>query len=150
MIRVLSPDYAPETVRIWREAIAISGPRMFGADQLAACTARVRTPDVMAHEMAERHVLGWEEDGALVGFAELKPDGHVDRVYVTRAGRGIGTALVRTLIETVRERNLAELHTEASDLARPVFARLGFTHEGRREVDLDGVPLHNHAMRMRV
>ena len=46
-----------------------------------------------------RHTLVAEENGALLGFADMAEDGYLDRLYVHPAhtGKGVATALVNAL-----------------------------------------------------
>ena len=70
-----------------------------------------------------------EEDGAVVGFAELDPaGGEVTGLYVSPevAGRGVGRTLLSTLEETARAYGCASLHLTSSLNAVPFYERAGF------------------------
>jgi putative acetyltransferase len=45
-----------------------------------------------------------------------------------------------------REQGITSLFTEASELARRVFARKGFTVVERQDLMIRGVPIHNYRM----
>ena len=105
----------------------------------AAEPLRMRRPEVsgmleqtlarsLAKDPAARFVTVAEESQRPVGFAELEPDGHIDRVYVSadRQRRGIGRQLLAALIAEARRVGLARLFTEASITARPFFESQGF------------------------
>ena len=62
-------------------------------------------------------------DGAIVGFAELEGDGHLDTLYVhhEHQGRGIASALLDRIEAEARRLGMARLYTEASITAQPFF-----------------------------
>lgn len=70
-----------------------------------------------------------EEAGRPVGFAELEPNGHIDRVYVSadHQQRGIGRQLLTVVLAEARRVGLTRLFTEASITPRPFFEAQGFT-----------------------
>ena len=69
-----------------------------------------------------------EADGRPAGFADLEPDGHIDRFFVSadHQRRGVGRALLDALLAEARRLGLARVFTEASLTARPFFERHGF------------------------
>ncbi len=121
-------DYSPEQVRVWAPA----------------------PPDPAAwHErMSGRHTLVAEENGEVVGFAELEGDGHLDMLYVGRdaVGRGVGKRLYLAAEERALGLGLREIFTEASITARPFFERRGFRVVRRNDLVVRGVGMTNYAM----
>ncbi len=83
-----------------------------------------------------------------LGAVDLEADGHIDYLYLRPevAGRGLAGRLLETAVAAARADHMARLFTEASELARPVFERHGFTATHRRDFDLRGVSIHNYAM----
>ena len=96
-----------------------------------------RRPDLVA-----------EEAGRPVGFAELEPDGHIDRVYVSadHQRRGIGRQLLAAVVAEARRVGLARLYTEASITARPFFESQGFVVLAPQVVTCRGVEFVNYRM----
>jgi putative acetyltransferase len=84
----------------------------------------------------------------LVSFAELEPNGHIDRVYVSadHQGQGIASELLRRIIEEGRRLALPTLFTEASITARPFFRKQGFQGDTPQTVHRRGVELVNYPM----
>jgi len=82
----------------------------------------------------------------VVGFADMTPDGYLDRLYVDYAhqGQGIATALVRALEELVPTDDYT---TFASLTARPFFERRGYQVLRENVVTRQGVALTNFEMR---
>ena len=88
----------------------------------------------------------------IAGFIDVEPDGHIDLLYVAPAAAGSGVA--RLLLETAEAltplSGVDRLYAEASETARPVFERLGFTVLARRDFEVAGVPIHNWAVEKRL
>jgi putative acetyltransferase len=89
-----------------------------------------------------------EEAGRPVGFAELEPDGHVGRVYVSadHQRRGIGRQLLAAVVAEARRVGLARLFTEASITARPFFESQGFVVLAPQVVTCRGAEFVNYRM----
>ncbi|WP_133910936.1 GNAT family N-acetyltransferase [Streptomyces sp. NBC_00582] len=102
------------------------------------------------HRVRQRLRDGWvpgntlvvEEGGAVVGCVALRPaeDGHwLEHFYLApRAqGRGIGTALLRELLETAdREGWRVRLNVLQGSAARRLYERHGFVFEKEDAVDV--------------
>lgn len=81
-----------------------------------------------------------EEDGRIVGFADLAEGGYLDRLYVHKdyQGRGVATALCDALAG-------ARL-THASRTAKPFFEKRGWRVVKEQQVERHGVLLTNFVM----
>ena len=136
---------------------------MADLDQVAAIYDRIHT-----EEEAGRSTVGWirgvyptrqtalasiqagdlfvaEEDGLIVGFGDISPDGYLDRLYVHRGfqGRGIATAICGELEGGV---SAPRLTVEASITARPFFEKRGYKVVKEQQVERRGVLLTNYIM----
>ena len=87
-------------------------------------------------------------DRRIAGFLELDPDGHIDCAYVNPdfKRRGVMTALVRHAVLVGSERAIGSLCVEASLCIKPLFEKLGFVTQCRREVEIRGQCLTNFEM----
>jgi putative acetyltransferase len=83
-----------------------------------------------------------------IAFGDLEADGHIDYLYCRPdfVGKGVASALYDRLERHARDRAMPRLYTEASELARRLFARKGFTVRTRRDLIVNGVAMHNYAM----
>lgn len=84
----------------------------------------------------------------MVGYGDLESDGHIDHLYCRpeAAGTGVAATLLEELITRARDSGIERLYVEASELARGLFERRGFTVLHRRDFDVRGVAIHNYAM----
>ena len=126
------------------------GPRAYSAAQVRAWLPRKDSLAKTRSRCEDGRTVGlaWVGEN-LAGVVDLEADGHVDTLYVSpdHSGQGIGTALVRHVERLGRRAGLGALYTEASELARPVFASCGFEDVARNDFTLRGVPIHNYRMR---
>jgi putative acetyltransferase len=88
------------------------------------------------------------EQGYVVAFIDLEPDGHIDRLFCApeAVGQGIASQLYDAIEGAAREQRIGRLFTEASELARRFFERKGFIVLARQDKVLRGVPIHNYRM----
>ncbi len=126
--RVNAADYGPEEIAAWSSVEL----------EAEAWTARFAAQFVQVAEM----------DGQVAGFSSLASDGHVDRFYVSARTqrRGVGQALMESLLVEARRTGMARLYTESSVTARPFFERHGFVVLEEQAVHVRGAWLRNYRM----
>src|ERR1700678_1801943 len=91
-LRLYRPDDAPALLTLFRDTIRRVNSRDYSPAQIAAWASDDIATVAWAGRFTGRFVPVADEAGRPVGFAELEPDGHIDRVYVSadHQGRGIG------------------------------------------------------------
>jgi predicted GNAT family N-acyltransferase len=77
----------------------------------------------------------------VLGTGRLLPDGHIGRMAVLRQARGagVGSALLRALMQAARARGDREVMLSAQTHALPFYERFGFVAEGEAYDDA-GIP----------
>ncbi len=87
------------------------------------------------------HALALDGQGRALGTGRLLPDGHIGRMAVLKQarGRGVGSALLRRLIDAARLRGDRQLVLSAQTHAIAFYARFGFVAEGEVYDDA-GIP----------
>ena len=87
------------------------------------------------------HILAFSAQGEPVGTARMTPGGHIGRMAVRKAWRaqGIGSQLLRDLMDTARELGLKAVYLNAQTHAVDFYARHGFQTEGEEFLDA-GIP----------
>lgn len=95
------------------------------------------------------HLLAREAGGRPIGSARMLPDGHIGRMAVLRGhrGTGIGSALLRRMLDEARQQGLKIAYLDAQVHAIPFYERLGFKAEGAEFMDA-GIP--HRQMRLRL
>lgn len=90
-----------------------------------------------------------EEDGRIIGYADVQADGYVDHFFVAASAgrRGVGSALMRQIHAAAAERGIGALHSNVSITARPFFEKWGFVVETEQHPVARGVTMTNYLMR---
>jgi len=89
-----------------------------------------------------------EEDGRIVGYADLQANGYIDHFFVsgTCARRGIGRILMNRIHAHAGELNIVRLFSDVSLTAQPFFERFGFHVLEFKTIVVSGVSLPNARM----
>lgn len=127
--QVASRDYTEEQVNVW------------APDNV--------DPEVWAKRMRAINPFVAEQDGNILGYADLQPNGYIDHFFVSgEYGRlGVGAMLMSGLLEEAARSDLQELNSDVSKTAQPFFARYGFEVVEKRAPMRNGVVLANALMR---
>jgi putative acetyltransferase len=89
-----------------------------------------------------------DDEGAIAGFGELEPNGHIDCFYCHKNYRrcGVGRQIYQAIEAKAVELSVSQLFTEASITAKPFFQRMGFSVVKKQEVTHRGETFINYAM----
>ena len=153
VIRAYLPGDATVLANLYRRSVIHYGPAAYSAAQVAAWAGSISAEKIGARSSDGRHaVVAIDAAGGILGWADVEADGHVDFLYCApeAQGRRIGSALLAALEAHARAEGMPRLSVEASELARPLFGRHGFTLLHRNEVVAGGVALHNFSMEKRL
>ncbi len=87
------------------------------------------------------HAIVYDTDGKAIATGRLLPDGHVGRMAVRKGarGKGIGSVVLKALIEEARKRGDLVVRLNAQTHAESFYARYGFIREGEEFMDA-GIP----------
>jgi N-acetylglutamate synthase-like GNAT family acetyltransferase len=135
-------------VRLFYETIHTINSRDYSAAQLHAWAPEVPRAETWHSRMVQRCTLVAEENGAVIAFAELEPDGHLEMFYCRKdvVGQGVGRQLYQAIELKALELGLRYLFVEASITARHFFKRGGFAIQSQQTVLRGGVKLTNFKM----
>lgn len=147
-LREYHPDDGPALLDLFRDTIRRVNSRDYAPEQIAAWSSDDIDTMAWFRRFTGRFVRVAEESGRPVGFIELEPDGHIDRVFIAadHQRRGIGGQLLAAAVAEARRVGIGRLFTEASITARPFFEAQGFTVLARQVVTCRGVELVNYRM----
>jgi putative acetyltransferase len=133
---------------IFRASIEELAAEDYSADQREAWASTADDEDAFGDRLAGELTLIAAIDGAVAGFGGLKGGEEIDMLYVDPefARRGAGGAIVDALTKLARARGAKRLTAEASEVARPLFERQGFTAQKRNLVRVGDEWLANTTM----
>lgn len=126
--RVTIRDYSPEQIRAW------------ASDEI--------DPVAWTNRFSGRFAVVAECNQQLAGFAELEPNGHIDRFYVSAdyQRHGVGRLMMGAIIDEAERLAMPRLFLEASITARPFFESKGFSVVAPQTVMCRGVDFLNYRM----
>ncbi len=95
------------------------------------------------------HALAEDAAGEAVGTGRLMPDGRIGRMAVLAQwrNRGVGAAMLESLVAEARRRGFREVYLHAQVRARDFYLRHGFAVEGEEYLEA-GIP--HVGMRMKL
>ena len=102
-----------------------------------------------ADDVVATHLLATAPDGAPIGTARMLDDGHIGRIAVLAAWRrqGVGSALLRRLLQLAAERGLDAVYLHAQCVAEAFYEPFGFVAEG---AVFDDAGIDHRLMRLRL
>lgn len=147
-LRPYLADDLKTCIVVFRAAIAEIASEDYSEDQCEAWAAVADDEKAFEKKLSGALTLIATLDGAFAGFGSLKGQDAIDMLYVAPAAarRGVGAALVDALSRLAAARGATKLTTEASDTAKPLFEKHGFTAERRNLVTLGDEWLANTTM----
>ncbi|MCA1941157.1 MAG: GNAT family N-acetyltransferase [Caenispirillum bisanense] len=149
-IRPARPADADAMTALYRASVEGVGARDYNAEQVRVWAALAPSPDRWRAMMADGRLVLAAVDASdrLLAFGDLEADGHIDFLYAApdAAGTGVVAALYAALEAEARARAIPRLYSEASEAACRFFTRRGFTVLHRRDLEVDGVAIHNYAV----
>jgi predicted GNAT family N-acyltransferase len=83
------------------------------------------------------HAVAFDADDRALATGRLLPDGHIGRMAVLKAarGQGLGSAVLKVLLEQAQNQGFAEVVLSAQTHAQEFYARHGFVPEGAVYLD---------------
>ena len=126
MIRLARPDEREALIALQRHA------SLMWEEDRDALLAEPDAIDLPADQIAEGHVLVWDEGGAVLGFAVVLPrdDGaaELDGLFTAPDawGRGIGRKLMDQALEMARAQGCVSLNVVANKRALGFYLKCGF------------------------
>lgn len=150
MIREYRADDAPAMAQLFYDSTHSLGPRRYTPEQVSAWAPAPADPGDVHTRASDGRTTFVAIDAAeeVVAYGDLEVDGHIDHLYCRpdAAGAGVASVLLDELISRARLAGVPKLYVEASELARSLFERKGFTLLRRCDFEVRGVPIHNYAM----
>ena len=154
LIRPYRDTDARATRAVFERAVRVTAAAHYATEQLAAWVPDDPAGAVLDDWAARRTaVTTWVAviDDSVVGFTDLDVEtGYLDMLFVDPdAGRrGVGSALIRQVLDEARAVGLREVTVQASRTAQPVFERHGFVVVREQRVERRGVLIENAVMRI--
>jgi putative acetyltransferase len=147
-LRPYLPADARRCAEIFRSSIDELAADDYDEDQREAWASRADDEQAFGARLSGALTLLALIDGAVAGFASLKGADQIDMLFVDPefARQGVGRTLVEALTKLAEARGAKRLTVEASDVAKALFERQGFTSQQRNLVRVGDQWLANTTM----
>ena len=147
-LRPYLPADARRCAEIFRSSIDELAADDYDEDQREAWASRADDEQAFGARLSGALTLLAVIEGAVAGFATLKGADQIDMLFVDPkfARKGAGRALLEALTKLAEARGAKRLTVEASDVAKPLFERQGFTSQQRNLVRVGDQWLANTTM----
>ena len=146
IVRAYRPGDRDAVINVTVRAIRESAIRDYSPSQIEAWAGGDR---IDAWSVVDDRLI-WVAvvNESIIGFTDLKPSGHLDRMYVhpEYERSGIASALLNCLEDAARCQGITRLFTEASITAKPFFERRGFAVLTAQVVEYRGEKFTNFRM----
>jgi putative acetyltransferase len=135
---------------VFFDAVRVTGLRDYSEAQVKAWAPVI--PDANDFEARARDgrivFVAVDESNHPIAYGDLEANGHIDHLFCRpeTTGAGIASALYDRIEQKARELKMNRLFVEASEAARRLFLRKGFTELKRHEFLRQGVTMHNYLM----
>lgn len=147
-IRLFEPKDAEQIARLFHDTVRDVNICDYSSNQV-----RAWAPDDLyfrnwVETCSNRFTYVADHDGAIAGFGELEPNGHIDCFYCHKNYQrcGVGRQLYRAIEAKALELSLGRLFVEASITAKPFFQRMGFAIMRQQLVMRRGETFINYGM----
>jgi putative acetyltransferase len=126
--------------------------RDYSQAQIEAWAPSQSDPSKWKDRLSRTNPFVAEENGELIGFAELEENGHIDCFYCAHnwQGKGVGRALLHAIEHEASKRGMSCLFAEASITAKGFFEKMGYSIKGEQTVSLRGEQFTNYAVSKRI
>ena len=143
-LRLYRSEDCSALARLFYDTVHTVNTRDYTLEQLDAWADGHVDLDAWNTSFLAHHTLVAEENGEILGFADMDGAGYLDRLYVHRdhQGEGFATALCGALERAAS----GPITTHASITARPFFEGRGYRVLREQQVERRGVWLTNYVM----
>lgn len=149
-MRWLTPGDGDQVAAVYRDAVLSQARGLYSETQIRAWARVAEEPSFRA--ILERGLgvasCSSSKPGSIEAFAVLEPGHRLSLLYCRgRASRqGRANALVDHLEQHARASGCTQLHTEASQLSRPLLQRRGWLTAATEDVVFAGLPFQRWRM----
>jgi putative acetyltransferase len=147
-IRLFEAQDAEQVAQLFHATVREINIRDYSSNQV-----RVWAPDDIYFRnwveiCSKRFTYVADDEGVIVGFGELEPNGHIDCFYCHKNYQrcGLGRQIYQAIEVKAVELLVSRLFTEASITAKPFFQQMGFSVVAAQEVTCRGEIFINYAM----
>ena len=151
LIRRHQEGEEPALFEVYYSAIHLIASRDYTPEQIQAWAPRNLDPTLWERKIRDINPFVVELKGQIVGYADLQSNGYIDHFFVSGSypRQGIGSMLMRQLINEATIQGIPEMTSDVSRTAQPFYEKFGFKVVEQRFPVTRGVEVPNALMRRR-
>lgn len=133
-----------ELITLFKETVHTVNAKDYSPEEIKTWTFSKTDFSEWEQSLSKHYSFVAVENGVIVGFGDISPEGYLDRLFVHKnfQNRGIGTALCNQLEKQVN----GPIVTHASITAKNFFEKRGYQTIKEQKVMRNGVYLRNYVM----
>ena len=141
----------PALFEVYYSAIHLVASREYTTEQVHAWAPRDLAPELWKNRIRGINPFVAELNEQVVGYADVQPNGYIDHFFVSgmHPRQGIGSLLMKRILEEAKSLELRELTSDVSMTAQPFFKKYGFEVVEQRYPERRGIVIPNALMRRR-
>lgn len=150
--RLLQEKDARALAHLFFDSVRNGTTKFYSAEQRQAWARAVPEELSWATRLGQATTFVAENYGEIAGFMTIDNTGYIDLAFVRSdlTGQGIGSALFERVCDHAVRQGMSLLHTQASEMAKPFFAKHGFNLVKSQTINRENVALINHVMDKRL
>ena len=149
LVRPFEASDADAVADLFHASVREAGIRDYSPEQVEAWSPSRPDPGrYLRHARGRTFLVAVDDNGRVIGYGDLEPNGHIDHLYTCpdMVGTGVGSAILAAIEDAARKASIAFLFVEASEAAKRLFERRGFCVDTRNDLTINGVAIHNYRM----
>ncbi len=149
MIRRYQPGDEIYICKIFKDAVFEIAAKDYTPEQISAwANPSMRDENYWRIRCETKHPFVFEQDGRVIGFFEMDPNGHINCTYVNPANakRGVMSDLMEEAMRYALKTGIKRLYAEVSITAVPFFEVHGFNRVQDNETVIGDVSLKSFTM----
>ncbi len=140
-----------EEEELWQllhDTTHIINGKVYTEDQVNRWAPHDKNMDEWRERIKKKNPFVAVEEGEIIGFIELEPDGHIDYFYAHHKwqGKGVGSLLYNVIEKEAIGRKMPRLYAEVSVPAKGFFLNKGFIIIEEKNKIICGAPAPNFMM----
>jgi putative acetyltransferase len=149
IIRRATEADLPELTALFAHSVKAIAYQRYSNEQVEAWASFSSQTDAFNQFLLGANTFVIETAGQILGFSGVALDGHITALYVhgDYQRQGIGSSLLKTVLNYAQTHNIATLYAEASEFSKPLFEKFGFETYDTENVERNGVMFHRYLVR---
>ncbi|MEZ6050723.1 MAG: GNAT family N-acetyltransferase [Planctomycetaceae bacterium] len=145
-IRIATADDLDELAELFVDSVRTVGLQRYTQTQVDSWAASASDREWFQEFILKPRTYVAIDETDPVGFCGIEADGHVASLYLRgdRQRHGIGTQLLKHVLDYANRAGINRLHAEASEFSLSLFLKLGFQTVGTETVERNGATFARH------